>query len=275
MKRILFFALLISNITFAQKYTGDSWTTIDSKGSGTLSVVYYPSAGIIESEGGKMNGLCIDIINEFVAFVQTKHGKKITVDYVGAEPVFSEFIKMCQATPNVLFVTNITVTEERKKIMKFTPPCLSNEETLITHKDAPNIDKLQNISTLLNGYSAKVITGSVHVKYMEQLKAENMKSLTIGYGTSGPEILKEISSNPKLFTILDFTEYVDATRTHIPVKKQNVKIGSQQDFAFGMAKQSDWDKIWAEFLTPEFRKSEKYKRMVAKNLGQVYLSILK
>ncbi|GHM99638.1 hypothetical protein WSM22_11280 [Cytophagales bacterium WSM2-2] len=275
MKRILVFILFLSNVAFAQKYTGDSWATINSKGSGTLSVVYYPSAGIIESENGKMNGLCVDMLNDFAAFVQTKYGKKITVDYVGAEPAFSEFMKLCQATPNVLFVTNITVNEERKKVIKFTPPCLNNEETLITHKDAPTIDKLQNMGTLLNGYSAKVITGSVHVKYMEQLKSENMPSLNIGYGASGPEILKEISNNPKLFTILDFTEYVDATRTHIPVKKQNVKIGGQQDFAFGMAKQSDWDKIWAEYLTPEFRKSEKYRRMVAKNLGQVYLSILK
>ncbi|MBI1767843.1 MAG: transporter substrate-binding domain-containing protein [Bacteroidetes bacterium] len=274
MKKLIFLFLVVSNLAYAQKYSGDSWATVNNKGNGTLSVVYYPSAGIIEEENGKMKGLCVDILNEFVAFAQSK-GKKISVQYVGAEPVFSEFLKACQSTPNVLFVSNITVTEERKKLLKFTPACLSNEETLITHKDAPAIDKLQNISTALNGYSAKVITGSVHVKYMEQLKTENMPSLAISYGTSGPEILKEISSNPKLFTILDFTEYVDATRSHIPVKKQNVKIGAAQEFAFGMAKQTDWDKIWAEFLTPEFRKSEKYRKIVAKNLGQVYLSILK
>ena len=115
----------------------------------------------------------------------------------------------------------------------------------------------------------------MHVKYMEQLKANHMSSLNISYGPSGPEILKEISTNPKLFTILDFTEYVDATRSHIPVKKQNVKIGAPQEFAFAMSKQSDWDKVWSEFLTPEFRKSEKYRKMVAKNLGQTYLSLLK
>jgi hypothetical protein len=110
---------------------------------------------------------------------------------------------------------------------------------------------------------------------MEQVKNNNMSALNIAYGPSGPEILKEIASNPKMFTILDFTEYVEATRNHLPVKKQNIKIGTPQEFAFAMSKQSDWDKVWSEFLTPEFRKSEKYRKMVAKNLGATYLSLLK
>ncbi len=275
MKKLFYLLLVALCVGFSPKYSGSSWNEINNKGNGTLSVVYYPQAGLIELENGKMTGLCADILNEFAQFVQFKYNKKIEVQYVGSEPVFNDFLKACQSTPNVLFVTNITVTEERKKLMKFTPAFLSNEETLITHKDAPAIDKLENISKVLNGYSAKVITGSVHVKYMEQVKNNNMPSLNIGYGTSGPEILKEISTNPKLFTILDFTEYVDATRSHIPVKKQNVKIGAPQEFAFAMSKQSDWDKVWSEFLTPEFRKSEKYRKMVAKNLGQTYLSLLK
>jgi putative glutamine transport system substrate-binding protein len=275
MKKLFYLSLVALCVGFSPKYTGSSWNEVTSKGNGTLSIVYYPQAGMIESENGKVTGLCADILTEFAQFAQTKYSKKVEIQYVGSEPVFNDFLKACQSTPNVLFVTNITVTEERKKLMKFTPAFLSNEETLITHKDAPTVDKLESISKALNGYSAKVITGSVHVKYMEQVKSNNMSGLNISYGPSGPEILKEIASNPKLFTILDFTEYVEATRNHLPVKKQNVKIGTPQEFAFAMSKQSDWDKVWSEFLTPEFRKSEKYRKMVAKNLGATYLSLLK
>ncbi len=274
MNKLILFFLCVANIALAQKYKGDSWATVNSKGSGTLAVVYYPQSGLIYEEGGKMKGVCAELLTEFSAFVQAKHGKKVDVQYVGVEKVFSEFLKACQS-PNILGVTNVTVTEERKKLMKFTPAFLTNEETLITHKNAPSLENIQAIATALNGYSAKVITGSVHVKYMEQLKAENMPSLTITYGASGPEILKEISTNPKLFTILDFTEYVDATRKQLPIKRQNVKIGQPQDLAFAMAKQTDWDKLWIEFLTPEYRKSDKYRKMIANNLGGAYLSLLK
>src|SRR5437879_3678822 len=211
MKKLFYLLLVALCVGFSPKYSGNSWNEINSKGNGTLSVVYYPQAGLIESENGKMTGLCADILNEFAQFVQYKYSKKIEVQYVGSEPVFNDFLKACQSTPNVLFVTNITVTEERKKLMKFTPTFLSNEETLITHKDAPVIDKLENISKALNGYSAKVITGSVHVKYMEQVKTNNMPSLNIGYGTSEPEILKDASINPKLVTMLAFTDYSHTT----------------------------------------------------------------
>ncbi len=275
MKKIIFFLALFGHVAFAQKYVGDSWATINSKGSGTLGVVYYPQAGLIYEEGGKLKGVCAELLNEFTAFVQMKYGKKVTVQYLGAEKVFNDFLKVCQTTPNILGVTNVTVTEERKSLMKFTPAFLSNQETLITHKDAPALDNLKNISSALNGYTAKVISGSVHVKYMEQVKRENFPSLTIAFGPSGPDILKEFVANPKLFTILDFTEYVDATRKQLPIKRQNVAIGAPQELAFAMSKQTDWDKIWEEFLTPEFRKSEKYRKIIAANLGGAYLSVLK
>src|SRR5882724_650087 len=108
MKNLCFLLLLIANVGFAQKYSGDSWATVKSKGSGTLTVVYYPQAGLIYEEGGKMKGVCAELLTEFSAFVQSKYGKKVTVQYAGAENVFSEFLKVCQTTPNILGVTNVT-----------------------------------------------------------------------------------------------------------------------------------------------------------------------
>ncbi len=268
----LFVLLLFASPLLAQKYTGDSWAAVDEKGGGTLAVVYYPQAGLIYEDGGKVKGMCADLLNEFVNFVQTKYGKNITVEYVGAESVFSEFMKVCQTTPNILGVTNVTITEERKKLLKFTPGFLSNEETFITHKEAPAIGSTRDLAQL-KGYTAEVITGSVHVAYIDQLK-KFIPGITITYGPSGPEILKDIVKDPKIFTILDFTEYVDATRKQMPIKRHSLPIGTQE-LAFVMAKQTDWDKLWNEFLTPEFRKSEKYKKMIANNLGGVYLSLLK
>lgn len=92
---------------------------------------------------------------------------------------------------------------------------------------------------------------------------------------TGPEILKKISTNPKLFTILDFTEFVDATRKNLPVKRQNVSFGDAEELAFVMSKQSDWDEVWKEFLTADYRRSVRYRKIIADNLGATFLSILK
>jgi len=271
----LFLFLFLSQFAFAQKYGGDSWATVKSKGSGKLAVVFYAQNGLIVEEGGKMKGLCVDLLNDFVQYVQTKYGKKINIDYQGEEKAYEKFLRIPQTTPNLLGVSSVTVTEERKKIMKFTPPFLFNQIVLITHKDAPTIDNIKNIGGVLKGYSAKVMGGSVFLTYIEQIKKEHMPSLPISTGSNSDDIINEVCNNPKLFTLIDLTQYIDANRKKLPIKMQNVKIGPDQERAFSMSKQSDWDEIWNEFLTPEYRKSEKYRQFIVSNLGGTYFRVFK
>ena len=267
--------LLISLLSIAQKYKGDSWAKVKAAGSGNLSVVYYEQAGLIQDANGTPTGLCVDVLEDFVKFVDTKYKTKLTIKYLGKEPVFSEFLAAAQKNDNVMGVTNVTITDERKKIFKFTPPFISNPVVLITHKDAPTVTSFKDLPTKLNGFVSQIISGSTHEKHINKIKKENWPNLTITYGPSGQEIIKKIPTNPKLFTILDFTEFVDATRKRLPVKKQDLDFGSPEELAFIMSKQSDWDAVWKEFLTDEYRRSAKYRKNIADNLGSAFLSILK
>lgn len=260
---------------WAQRTEGDSWAKIKSSGAGTLAVLYYEQAGLIQDVNGKPEGLCVDILNDFAAFVQKKYNKKITIQYVGKEPVFTKFLSTTEKSPNLLGVTNVTITEERKKVLKFTPPFISNPVVLLTHKDAPAVTSFAEISKKLDGYSAEIIGGSTHVKFINKIKKESWPNLTITWGPSGQEILKKINANPKLFTILDFTEFVDANRKRLPVKKQNVDFGDPEQLAFAMSKTNDWDEPWKEFMTDEYRKSPQYRKYVSDNLGMAFLSVLK
>jgi len=82
-------------------------------------------------------------------------------------------------------------------------------------------------------------------------------------------------ANPKVFTILDFSDYIDATRKNLPIKRQNINFGAPEEVGFIMSKQSDWDEIWKEFLTPDYRKSVRYRKIIADNLGANMLNLLK
>lgn len=267
--------MLLAQIGIAQKYTGDSWAKIKAKGSGTLTVFYYEQPGLIYEEGGKVKGACADLLVEFTKFVEKKHGKKIEIKYAGKEPVFSDFLLQAQKCKDVLGVTNVTITDERKKLLKFTPAFLSNPVVMISHKDAPTLADLNEIADKFKGYSAEIILGSTHTKHMDRVKKEFMPKLKIVTNSSGGEILKKIGTNPKLFTILDFTEYIDATRKNLPVKRQNIDFGAADDLAFIMHTQSDWDEVWKEFMTPGYRTSVKYRKIISDNLGSTFLSILK
>lgn len=143
----LFLLFLLSSLSiFAQKTEGDSWATVKANGSGTLAIIYYEQAGLIQDVNGKQEGLCVEILKDFVDYVKTKHNKKITLQYVGKEPVFTNFLSTTQKSINILGVTNVTITDERKKILKFTPPFISNPVVLLTHKEAPAVASFAELS---------------------------------------------------------------------------------------------------------------------------------
>jgi ABC-type amino acid transport substrate-binding protein len=267
--------LLYVSVGFSQKYSGDSWAKVKSSGSGTLTVFYVQQPRLIYKEGDKLTGFCVDLLADFVLFVKEKHGKKITISYQGPETSFAEFLQQAQQSKFALGVTNVSITDERKKLMKFTPYFLANPLMLITHKDAPNLTSISEIKAKLSGYSAEVINGSTHIKYIEKLKKEQFPELKISYAKSGLEILTKMSENPKLFTILDFIVYTNATRKVLPLKNQQIDLNLTEELGFVMAKNSDWDEVWNEFLTPEYRKSVKYRKMIADNLGSSFLSMVK
>lgn len=268
--------LVCTSSVVAQKYKGDSWSKVKSTGSGSLTVVYYEQPGLItKSSDGKMKGVCVDILADFKAYVKTKHQKEIIITYAGEEKEFSNFLKVAQTIPNVLCVTNTSITEERKKIMKFTPPFMTTQLVLLTNKNTPSITSLKELTTTFKGFTGLVITGSTHEKYMNELKKRYNPGLEISYAPSSDLVIQNLSTNTKMFSILDFTEYIGVVRNKLPIKRQEVELGNPEPLGFVMSKTSDWDEIWNEFLTDEYRKSVRYKEIIADNLGSSFLSLVR
>jgi ABC-type amino acid transport substrate-binding protein len=276
MKKLSGLALLALVVfpSFGQ-YTGDRWEKVKTNGSGVLTVVYYEQPGLIQKVNGKMRGVCVDIIAGFVQYVKERHGKTITVNYAGEEKEFSKFLNVVQHTPNIMGATNTSITDERKKIMKFTPPFMTTQLVLLTNQNAPAIKDLSELSKVYKGYTAEVITGSTHVKYIEKIKKEHYPELKVSYAPSSESVIKNLMANSHIFSILDFTEYVGVVRRKLPIKRQEVDLGNAEQLGFIMSKQSDWETIWNEFLTPEYRKSVQYKKIIADNLGSTFLNLVR
>jgi ABC-type amino acid transport substrate-binding protein len=268
--------LLVSHFTFSQKYKGDSWASVKSSGSGTLTIVYSEQFGLVYKDtDGKIKGVCVDILSDFVDFVKEKYGKTVTVNYAANIHAFSDFLSTAQNTPNILGVTNTTITEERKKILKFSPPYMLNRQVMLTNNKAPSITSLKELPTKFAGFTAQVIEGSTHVAYVEKIKTDHMPALNIKQEVSGPVIIKNLVNNPKIFTIIDFTEFVDVVHRKLPIKRQVVDVGTPEELGFIMSKQTDWEIPLKEFLTTEYRNSIGYKKIISENLGATFMSLVK
>lgn len=271
---ILFFACTIS---FGQKYSGSSWAKVKANKSGTLSCVFYKTPKLVYRDAdGEVKGVCVDIMNDFKKFVKDKYGTNLTIKFVGEETSFAEFLKHTTTSKNVLGVANVSITPARQKQMKFTPAYLSNLMIMMTHKDAPKINTLKEIPTKLNGYTGMVIKGTTHVEYIKSLKNDYYPGLNISYQPSGGVIIDAIAKNKNIFAILEFTEYFDAIKNKKPVKRQDVYLnGKKEELACVMSKGSDWDGVWKEFLTDEYKTSMRYKEIISKNLGMAFLRLIR
>ena len=268
--------LMLSETAFSQKYQGDSWAHVKNSGSGVLTVVYSEQFGLIyKGDDGKVQGVCVDILADFARYIKTQYGKTVIVKYAEEIPVFSQFLSVAQTTPNILGVTNTTITEERKKILKFSPPYMSNRQVMLTSNKAPSITSLKDLPMKFSGFTAQVIAGSTHVQYVEKVKAEYMPSLKIKHEVSGPIILNNLIKDPTVFTIIDFTEFVDVVHRKLPIKRQMVDVGVVEELGFIMAKQTDWDVPLKEFLTQDYRNSVAYRKIISENLGSTFMSLVK
>lgn len=275
MKILLTYLLLtLSSITsIAQQ--GDSWAKVKASGEGVLTIVYYEQPGLIQKVDGKMKGVCVDILDDFTKFIKEKYNKNVKLNYDHEETEFANFLKVCQTTPNILGVTNTSITEARKRVLKFTPPFMSTQLVLLTNKNTPDIKSLAELPKVYAGYTAEVITGSTHVKHIEKIKQDYYPALKVEFTASSESVIKNLSSNSRMFSILDFTEYVGVVRRKLPIKRQDIELGSPEQLGFIMSKQSDWEGLWNEFLTAEYRKSVGYKKIIADNLGSTFLNLVR
>lgn len=273
----LFVFMCIAISGFCQNTDGDSWAKIKVSGSGTMAVLYATEPGIIYKDtDGSMQGICADILNDFVAFMATKYKKEIKVNYLKDEPNFPVFLQTIQNTSNLLGVSNTSITEERKKVLKFTPPYLKNITVLLTNQSSPAIKDLNQLNNTHANFSAEILKGSTHEQYIEKIKKEVAPKLKINYHVANESIFKNLSSNPRSFTILDVTAYVGLmNEKKYPIKRHEVNLKIVDEIGFIMAKGSDWDKPWQEFLTPEYRKSLRYKQIISKHLGPSFFALTK
>jgi ABC-type amino acid transport substrate-binding protein len=254
---------------------GDSWQKVKASKSGTLLCLWNEAYGIAYKDAsGNLSGVCIDILEDFRLFVNRKYDVLLSIEYA-EEKSFTKFLARVEKSATLLGVSTVSVTEERKKSFQFSPYFISNPNVLVTHKDAPKLSTLADLPTVYKGYSVKVIGGSTHITIAKSVKAKYAPELVILQGSSSRDIFDEMKSNKTLFTIIDFGEYLGAFKNKLPIIRQPVDLQVDDKLAYLMGKSNDWEPLWREFLTADYRKSAGYRKIIAENLGLAYLGMIK
>ncbi|MDX1627805.1 MAG: ABC transporter substrate-binding protein, partial [Fulvivirga sp.] len=148
-------SLLLITVSSKAQYTGDSWAEVKSKGSGTISLAYVESPGLVYKSGGKLTGVCVDIMNDFIEYIKKTKGVNLSSKFVGDGSSFSGmYNKVKNSRGGVFGLGNITITEARKSEIKFSPPYITNFAVLITPPNIPTLTRMDNINETFAGLTA-------------------------------------------------------------------------------------------------------------------------
>ncbi|MBT1702525.1 substrate-binding periplasmic protein [Chryseosolibacter indicus] len=265
-------------IIFAQNYSGDTWANVKSNKSGTLSLAYVETPSFVyKDKSGNLTGICIDIMNDFVKWVNTAKGVKLTSKYVGDGTSFRGMYDKTKAgNGGVIGLGNITITEERKKEVKFTQPFITNFAILITQTSVPTLSKLEDLPKTFANFTAYTAKGTLNEKRIADLKQKYYPSVKVSNETTSQEVLEKVFADPTGFAYLDLAFYIEAVQMKKPVKRHPVGDKASEQFGFIMPMNSDWAPVVEEFFASNggYFNSKEYKSILVKHLGESGVKLL-
>ena len=262
MKRLLICFLI--SFTTAEVFAGNN---------DTLYVNYFENNPFTFRENSKLQGIEIEIINEYLLWLKSKKNLDMPVKYTA----FTEFDNFYQSTKashkNTIGLGTLTINELRKKELDFTDAYIKNVAFCITNGNAPDI-KIKNkdeITRVLGNMTAVTIQNSSLNYYILDLKKSYIPDLKLVYQSNPQKILDEISKN-----ILQFG-YVDAVSFWIYLKRnpgrflkmQKALNQSKEELGFILPKGSQHTQWFNEFFsgTNGFKFSKTYRAILEKYLG--------
>jgi ABC-type amino acid transport substrate-binding protein len=279
MKTILFFILtLVGGSVVAQNYSGDSWANVKATKAGSISLAYVETPSFVyKDKSGNLTGICVDIMNDFVDWVNTNKGVKITTKFVGDGSSFrGMYDKTKASTGGVFGLGNVTITDERRREVKFSPPIITNFAILVTQPSVPTLTKLDDIGKAFASMNAYTAKGTLNEKRIQDLRKQYFPTMKVTTTTTSQETLEKVFADANGFAYLDLAFYIEAVQLKKPVKRHAVGDIAAEQFGIVLPSNSDWFPVMEEFFKAKggYTNTKEYKTILIKHLGEAGVKLL-
>ncbi len=271
------FFILLPILSWAQ-YSGSTYANAKSKKIANVTITYSYAPGFAyKGASGQTEGICVDIMNAYAAYMQKNEGIKINFKYISKNPNnFSGFLNDVKVSKGGVFgLSNTTITEARKASYNFSPPYITNMAILISHKSVRTLGEgnMKEIATVFKGMSAVTVKNSTNEKNLKTIKKKYYPSLKIEYVNSFSDAMKVVEKDPTKFTNQDLAYYFEAMKKRSPLKRHPGGDMSKEEFGIIMPKSNDWSPSLEKFMKG-YIGSTAYKKVVTKHLGSTAVKFM-
>ena len=273
--------LSFAGITLAQaQFEGvraDSWEKVQKDKKGTITCLWYDIEPFIYRSGNKIVGVEYELMEGFKQYLKTNYDVELQIDWVDAGAFENIYPFIAGSDKKGLFgLSFYSITEERKKEIKFSPPYMPDLNIICSNYNLPTYNSdtafISDINKL-KGYTMKQTTMSDDLM---KLKNNFYPALSISDEADDYEVLKKISLSPNSFGYVPLSIYVVALQRGIKIKRQRVLATRREGFAAIFTKASDWDKPVNEyFVSPECKALTDglIKRYLGKEVSDIILDV--
>lgn len=269
---------MVGTSAVAQNYVGDSWGQVKQVNQGTISFAYVETPSFVyKDKSGKLTGICVDIMNDFVQWVNENKKVKLQSKFVGDGTSFrGMYDKVKASTGGVFGLGNITITEERKKEVKFSPPFITNFAILITQGNVATLSKFEDLPTTFAKLTAYTAKGTLNEKRILELKQKYFPAMKVVTVPTSPDAYAKVFSDPNSFTYLDLAFYLEAVQDHKSVKRHPIGDVAAEKFGFVLPANSDWFPVMDEFFKANggYTNTPRYREILTKHLGETGVKLL-
>jgi ABC-type amino acid transport substrate-binding protein len=256
---------------------GDPLAAVRARGSGRVVVVYTPSDGwSYEDARGRLTGVNIEILRDFFDWVQVREGVRLDVAWAPDEDWARFYRRVRNGSDGVFGVGNVTITQERRGELDFSPPYLNNVAVLITHASVPELESLEASPEAFEGFTAYPYRGTLHEERINRLRERRIPGLRVIPLESNEEILGTIAEGPERLAFIDVHGYWRAMERGLPIRRHPAADDASETFGVILPRGSDWTPLLEEFFEEGdgYRNRPRYLEILREHLGDGLAELL-
>ncbi len=186
-----------------------SFIKINAQKVDSLTINYYENFPYAYVESGKLKGIEIDILNEYINWLKEKKKISVVVTYNPFKEFSGFYASVKNGTSKTVGLGSVTNRRDRETEITFSPPYLKNVAVLITDGSVTSV-KSKSASEIKNGfanYSAIAVNKSSHLDYITELQSAYLPELKITITESQNKVLETISTTKNTFGYVDIVAY--------------------------------------------------------------------
>jgi ABC-type amino acid transport substrate-binding protein len=251
--------------------TGPSLAEARESGEVTLQVLYVTSSGFAYLDAdGELTGVTVELTRAFADWLEENEGMAVELEFREEERWAEFYQRVGVSEGGVLGLGNVTITDERRQQLDFSPPYLNNVATLMTHEDVPELDDMEAIGEAFSDLTGLIYPGTLHEARMEELRRTHFPGMDTVVVESNTELVGRVASGEGYFGYIDIYNYWGALEDGASLRRHPVGDDDSETFGVILPRGSEWTPLLTDFMLAEgpIQETAWYRELLAEHLGE-------